>query len=322
MYTKTKLRRMQDPDKFEQIYAELENIYEVNFAETGKKVNKKISIVAALMILGTALLLITLIQSTKGMEAINMKIPIIAIALVALSPAIIIFSSNDELNFARNFKKVILGSFIKSFGKNLLFNSETTDRKSILNSYKETGYETSPLNFYSHIDDVIEGKLTNNKHIRLSELSIKKSGGKNNITLFEGLFLETTLDKNIKADIRVVLPTMELLTLGNCTKLELDNSNFEKLFNVYTDNKIITAQLLTSEHLENLTKLRTDYGMNYDFVIHGNKLCIRLEVGSMFESASQRNKLHKEDIFVYYCILNYLVTLIDELNRMVNESSL
>ena len=45
MYTKTKLRSKQDPHKFEQIYAELENIYEINFADTAKKVNNRLKTV-------------------------------------------------------------------------------------------------------------------------------------------------------------------------------------------------------------------------------------------------------------------------------------
>ncbi len=41
MYTKTKLRRKQDPNKFEPIYTELENIYQNNFKETERKLHKE-----------------------------------------------------------------------------------------------------------------------------------------------------------------------------------------------------------------------------------------------------------------------------------------
>ena len=45
MYTKTKLRRKQDPNKFEQIYAELENIYEINFLKS--RISNEISKIIA-----------------------------------------------------------------------------------------------------------------------------------------------------------------------------------------------------------------------------------------------------------------------------------
>ncbi len=322
MYTKSKLRRKQDPNKFEPIYAELENIYQINFAETEKKLNKRTSIAAVLLITATILLFLTLIQTIIIPNVLYPLPVIIAIILILLTPLTYLNQSNEETSFSRRFKELIIATLIKKFGKNLMLNPETIDKKTIIQLYKDLGYETSNLDFYSNVDDVIVGNLNNGKQIRMSEAIFRKSSGKNTVVIFGGLFIESNLSKSINDEIRVLLSGTELYNLGNCNKLELDNSEFEKIFNVYTKNKVVTAQILTSEVLERLTTLRTDYGMNFDFIIKGDKLYIRLEVGSMFETASQRNKLHKEDILIYYSILNYVDLLITELNKMVDEASI
>lgn len=322
MYTKTKLRSKQDPNKFEQIYAELENIYQDNFKEGERKLHRRNSIAATLIIIGTILLILVLIQTIIVPNTLDTKLLSAAVITILAAPLLYIKQSSEETSFPRRFKELIIGTLIRKFGKNLILNPEVVDKKNIIETYKEIGYEIYRTDCYSYVDDVITGSLNNGKQVKISETRFQKRRDKNIVEIFGGLFIETTLNKNIKDEIRVLLPTGELYKLANCTKVELDHSNFEKLFNVYSENKITAVQLLTSDALEKLVSLRNDYDMNYDLVIKGNKLYIRLEVGGMFDTGSHRNKLHKEDILVYYSILNYVDLLITEINKIVDESNI
>ena len=167
------------------------------------------------------------------------------------------------------------------------------------------------------VDDVIVGNLNNDRKIQISEVSFKESS---TCTLFNGLFIETTLNTDTRSDIRFISNSNESLRLGNCTKLKTNNPNFAKEFNVYTNNLEITCSLLTRYVMEKLVMLRTEYGMNYDFVIKNNKLYIRLVTGQLFETSLRRSKLSKEDLLVYYSILNYIELLVNEINKIVDDS--
>lgn len=323
MYTKTKLRSKQDPNKFEKVYAELENLYNDNLRAGEIKLNKRNSLAAALIITATILLLVILIQTIIEPNTINITLVAIAVGLIFITPLLYIKQSSDETSFPRRFKEIIIGTLIRNFGKNLVLNPENIDKEEIIQKYKAAGYEVYSIKYHSHIDDVITGNLNNGKHIRMSEAHFQRYSGKRTIHLFGGMFIETTLSKSIKDEIRVLLPSFdEIYNLDSCTKVELDHHEFENIFNVYTTNQISAVQLLTSEALEKLTSLRNDYGMNFDFVIKGNKLFIRLETGTMFETAVQRSKLHKEDILAYYSILSYIELLVNELNNIIDTSSI
>ncbi len=321
MYTKTKLRRKQDPNKFEQIYAELENIYEVNFADTAKKVNNRLKVAIFTLIIATILLLITLIQVTMSNGTIDWRIAIAGVALILFSPLIYIGRSNEEKNFVKDFKMLILDNLVKSFSKGLTFHPVSNDKNNILESYKDAGFDISQLPYYSTVDDVIDGKLSNGKSIRISELWLRKRSGDNTTTIFQGLFVETDVSKSINSDLCIIDQYSGLVDTSRYTQLKLESSEFEKLFNVYTDNQITAAQLLTSDTLTKLSKLREDYGMVFDIIIKNNKLYVRFNVGGMFESIQQKNRLDKEDTFVYYSIINYILLVVDEINNIVNETA-
>lgn len=188
------------------------------------------------------------------------------------------------------------------------------------------GYETSYLHSnyepFNSVDDVIMGNLNNDKQVRISETRFKKQGTEGSAVLFSGLFIETTLNTNTRSDIRLISNKVELLRLDNCTEFKTNNLSFEKEFNVYTDNPTITAKILTSAVMEKLILLRTEYGMNYDFVIKGNKLYIRLVTGALFETALQRSTLNKEDLLIYYSILNYVDLLITEIDKIIDASNI
>ena len=322
MYTETKLRSAQDPNKFEKIYSDLENIFEINFSDILKRVEKRLKVVVSILMVATMLLMVIFAQSVMNNGTFNYKLAIVVGGLVFLVPVIFICRSKDEKNLTKNFKSTILDKLVKIFSKNLTFYPIAPDKNNVLNNYKELEFAISKLNIYSNVGDVIQGKLPNDKEARMSELHLSKKHGKTYITLFSGLFVETTLNKSINSSLYVVEQNTDLSNLTRYTKLELESSEFENLFNVYTDNKIIATQFLTSDTLNLLSKLRIDYGMDFDFVIKGNKLNIRFHSANLVDIFSKNNKLNKEYIFLYYCILNYVMLVIDEINKIVDETEL
>jgi len=104
--------------------------------------------------------------------------------------------------------------------------------------------------------------------------------------------------------------------------IELDNTEFKNKFNAYTDNNIMTFQLLTSDILEQLKECYEKYGMLFEFLIKENKLYARIETGLMFESINIKNTLNKEDTFIYYSVLNFTLELLKKIYNIIESSEI
>ena len=70
MYTKSKLRSKQDPNKFEQIYAELENIYNIRLKDKENERNKKANSLNPIIIINLVIAIAMLYFAVKHQQDI------------------------------------------------------------------------------------------------------------------------------------------------------------------------------------------------------------------------------------------------------------
>lgn len=319
MNTKTKLRKAQNIEKYEEIYKKIEQTYKEEFGTIVAKKNRRLTVLLIILLIGLTALLIAFAHAID--EVLDMKAIAVAGASLILALIVAFSVSPEEKNFVTKFKKRIIGMLIKEIEADLEYEPALQNEKDILDSYKIMGFEPSNCNL-EHVDDKIAGKLSSGVNVRVSNVCIKEysAGNKGTSVIFNGLFTEMETPKKIDADIRILLPTTQYL--GNsdgCEKIETDSLDFEKQFNVYTNNKILTLQILTSDVMEKLTSYYEKYGMQFELAIRNGKVSTRIETGNMFESILARNKLHKEDMFVYYSILNFTFGLLNDINNIINN---
>lgn len=320
MNTKTKLRRVQDFAKFESIYEKLEEIFSNEFQDIVRKKNNRLWLCFFFMLITITTFTIGL-WKYSGKVSNSTAIIITLIAFLTMFMIVFIALPRDK-KFTNKFKQRIVGTMLKQMHPNLNYSPVVISKKNVLTNYTEFGFEPSNCNG-EYVDDEIRGSICENISIQMCNLSVIKSTSSGTSTLFNGLFAQIDLDKSVDADIRLLLPENHYLGNDNdIQKFQMDNTDFEKQFNVYTNNKLITNQLLTSEIMEQLKSYCQKYGILFELVIKNGRACVRIETGPMFESFSTKNKLHKEDTFVYYSILNFTFELLTDIYNIVKNTDI
>ena len=321
MYTKTKLRRAQNIDKFEEIYQKIYTIYVNEFEQTinnkkheEKKLKKKRFLVWLFSLLVIiSILIIAYFWFTEDAKRYTL---LYGSALLFFFPLMIIptVKQTTENSFENIVKERLIGTLIKEIEPNLSYYPFVKDSTEILEQYHTKGFEGA---YDERVDDEIIGSINGNIDMRLSNVHIIKHTSKRSYTKFAGLFIEFPLNKNINTDIRVLLPTTNYIeNPQNCKKMQMDYSEFEKEFNVYTNNKIIANQILTATVLEQLASYYKNFGMTFELTLQNNEAALRIDTGAMFES------LTKENLFVYYSILNFTFDLVKDIYNIIENADI
>ena len=321
MYTKTRLRRAQNIDKFEEIYNKICIIYANEFEQKINNKNhneKELKKKRFLMwLLGLAIIISIVIISYFGFADGSGRI-------VALYSTVVLFfyplllhptvERPQENSVETAIKERLIGTLIKEMYPNVDYYPFAKHKKEILEQYRQKGFDAATLNSLWVYDEIV-GMIDKNIDIRISNIKYTAKA-------FYGLFAEFSLNKNINADIRILLVDAMLPESNyienreHLKKLIMDNSIFEKQFNVYTDNKYIAHQILTSSILEQLTNYYKKYGINFELTLQNNEAALRINTGDIFES------LTKERLFVDYSILNFTVDLIKDIYNIIENTEI
>ncbi|MBQ4030835.1 MAG: DUF3137 domain-containing protein [Bacilli bacterium] len=179
--------------------------------------------------------------------------------------------------------------------------------------YRSVGYHESYDRSYCRKQMSLKYK---NKDIKLMDILLEEEttdsdGDTHTTTVFNGLFMEVNMGYSIGT--RMSITKNYDIGIGK-SKLEMDSGEFEKCFNVYTDDKVKSMQLLTSDVMEIFKQMyaSTDkYGFDVSFI--GDKVYIRVyERGSLFdygtESVIDKEYINK-DMQNLYLVTSILDTI-------------
>ena len=114
--------------------------------------------------------------------------------------------------------------------------------------------------------------------ICLEEHSTDSDGNTTTYTVFNGLFMEINMGYSIGT--RMSITKNRNLGIGK-DKLEMDSKEFEDYFNVYTDDKVKSMQLLTADVMEVFRQMydaSDKRGFDVSFI--GDKVYIRIDYGT------------------------------------------
>jgi hypothetical protein len=117
-------------------------------------------------------------------------------------------------------------------------------------------------------DDFVQGKIGQTE-VAFSELNVTRqtSNGKHSrtITVFKGLFLVASFPKPV----RCRLGTSNQL---GSEKIEMDDPEFDAVFDVFSDDPVEAFYLLSNSFLRRLTDFHAKTGLGLDFSLLDNKL--------------------------------------------------
>ena len=341
---------MYNKQKFEEIYDNLvnENIFQLE--ELRKKAlhekNRKSVSLVSVIILFIILSIITMtfpffLISFIDVSSIHIVIIFQSLLMIGLFLAFSIiifrkFTSKKSKNrtamdiYQETYKEKIITPLIQSFNRNLQYEPNSgLDKELFINGEFIPWYSS---NLY-HSNDLVYGLLSNNCKFNMAEVFIKhlytdSYGYQSETPIFNGLFafIETNssfkdrlyITKNSSYDNKESL--YERRENYYNIKSKIDSTEFEKIFDVYSNSQIISLQILTHEVIEMILDFYNEFKVNFEITIKEKFIYIRFSTYDMFEVPfSNKYSLDKDTLYKYYRTLDFTLSLSTKLSDLMNN---
>ena len=313
---------------FEEVYEDIQNNSNdvIEMAEAAKKERRKQNLITLLLCIGIDAGIIYYLTSKFEIGLESIPICIIGCAFVDLITFAIVALSlgKKQKEFRKMYKEQIIKKVIDNFYDNLEYFPE---RGIAQNIYNEGKYMEGYNRYFS--DDYIEAKIDNKFLINLAEVCTQReethtdSDGDTHTTtytIFHGLFAKIVIEKSINTNLRIT-PGTKISVYKE--RLEMDSSEFEKNFNVYTPNKITGMQILTADIMEEILEFKNKTKNAFDIFIDQNIIYLRFSCGSMFEKTKIKNgKFDEKSLREYYNILDFIYELTNKIIRIIDETDI
>ncbi len=239
-------------------------------------------------------------------------------------PTCVVISSflTNKKDYEEVFKNNIITSLIKNYDNHLQFNATKNMSKQYYNLAEFEHYD------YFYSNDYISGKINGIIPIQLGDVETTHvhtdSDGHSHIdTLFRGLFSIVKLPKSFpsivtilsdKANVRKIFPDNETL--------KIDSIEFEKHFNIFTKNKILAMQLLTSDIMDSILDFKTQNNSIFEIVIKDSFAYIRIHCDDMFEANLSKNAFDYDTLYTYYKYLDFICEINKKIFNIIKEKDL
>ena len=308
--------------EFEELYSQIEQNQKETFTEISKKMKEESN--RNIMISLIICIIIDLIMIFKFWNTMNkfmIFFPIIIIDIVIFALIFAVFSKNQR-EYNRLFKENVISALINNFYDDLYFSPKSNMPRSI---YDEARYDEYYNRYNS--EDYFRGKIENRYDIQMAEVKTEKeethrdSDGKTRTERylkFHGLFAKIKMEKSLQTSLQIRgnFKTSE-------SRVKMDSQEFEKYFDVASDNKIITMQILTHDVMEMLISFLQDTNLKFDISIYGTDMYFRFFTGEMFEAVSFKDgNFDKEKLKKYYDVIEFKYVLSRKIIELIEQAKI
>ncbi len=222
---------------------------------------------------------------------------------------------DTKIEYKDTYKQKIIKPLIESYNGKLKYQPLGGDIKSLYNLGRFEPYDI----FFS--EDYIYGEKIKMSEVRTVEEYIDENGIKQKRILFFGLFSIYEASKFLSKPIEIVFDRgLDNQIISD--KVLMDSGEFEKYFDVYGAEKIEVMQLLTSDVLEVLIKVRRILKCNFEIKLIGNKILIRYHTGDIFEADEVGVPLTIQQLKDAYDLIDNTIILSEYFEKAINECEL
>ena len=181
-------------------------------------------------------------------------------------------------NRKTSFYDEIISNIIHEYKSDLNYDHYQGINSSIYREARFEGYDRY------HSEDLMEGTI-NGQDFVMSEVHTERrhtddDGHTSYTTIFHGAFAKVSLKKDFKCFVNICNNKIKLFNKDTYTTI--DNEAFEKIYDVFTDDKIKAMRLLTPDVTSNIIDLYNETGIYCEVKIINNILYIRLYTGALF----------------------------------------
>ena len=301
-FTKQKLKiNLEVSDKYKKLaYDLIENNEKINIERRKYKIRKLLSL----------LTLIGILSSFFLFPVLGGLIVFIFIISVILMIFIIVTNKDSSVVFGD-----IIPSIIESYMEGLTYNHFEGISSSIYREARFEGYDRY------NSDDLISGNINDQEFI-MSEVHTErrhtdKDGNTSYTTIFHGAFAKVFLKKDFKCFLNIVNNRIKLFSRDKY--ITIDNEEFEKIYDVFTDDKIKAMRLLTPDVTTKMIDLYNETGIYCEIKVINNILYIRLFTGELFSfvfsNPEKESELLGKSIAVIDSVMKVLENFIGEIER-------
>ena len=216
-----------------------------------------------------------------------------------------------QKSYRELFKEKIVGPIIENS-----FGSAKYDASAGISSfeYKKAGYKEQYDRYHS--EDLIIAPLTVDGDVStfmtIAEVhteteSTDSDGDTTYTTVFYGLTSSFLLPKSLEKNIYI--RSNGRVSGWNKNKVKMDMPEFEKIFDVESDDAILAMRVLTADVMAEMIDLYKKYKYRFEINILNDTIYMRLRTGPMFEPSIFKESMEYKQIEKYYLVLKALTSI-------------
>ena len=216
-----------------------------------------------------------------------------------------------QKSYREVFKEKIVGPIIENS-----FGSAKYDARAGISSfeYKKAGYKEHYDRYHS--EDLIIAPLTVEgdvstfmtiAEVHTEDEHTDEDGHTSYTTVFHGLTSSFLLPKSLEKNIYI--RSNGRVSGWNKNKVKMDMPEFEKIFDVESDDAILTMRILTADVMAEMIDLYKKYKYRFEINILNDTIYMRLKTGPVFEPSIFKESMEYKQIEKYYLVLKALTSI-------------
>lgn len=244
--------------------------------------------------------------------------------IIALVVVFFVIKLDKQYNkYKKIYKDKVINRFVKGYSDTFEYSPDQGISSLTYNKADFDGYYDR-----YHSEDLIQGTILENCPISVAEVHTEReetttdSEGNTTtsyVTLFHGLFACIELNNFNTVCFKILRNKLFSGIFKGKNRLEMDSGEFEKIFDVKTDDKISTLRILTSDVMQMLIDFKSNNKVTPEISLVNNKLFIRFEVGNVFEPNLIKGDMDFDKLKNNYDIINFVFKLAEEFSKNILE---
>lgn len=242
----------------------------------------------------------------------------IVIALIILPNSL----KKLKYKYNKEYKEAILKELVKQMDEGLTYDPDNGIEPNV---YMESGIDIL-LPDSVHTEDRIMGTLSNGRNIELSEVVTYKkvltvvTSGKPKLkdkVIYNGVFGMYEMKTSYMDKIKVRLEN--ITNRLNEKKVDINQEEFEKYFNVFAGDKEKTTQIFKTKVINSFLDFIKKTNSKMEIVIDKNKIYFRMDYPDLLEPILKYEPLDKEKMKNYYLSLCYPISVLESIEESISN---
>ena len=335
LYKKLKKRKIKyNKDvKFEEIYSkikngELEKAEKVREKKTKKEISRNVYCLIAFLVLW----LLSIIFNKVSLKL--REITIFGLWGVMLL-WIVTFAINIQTEIDEDIEdnKNFFEDFLKLYNKDYIYKLDIEDSEhlKLRDEYIEMQFSIGKEGKFDllNVQNCIYGNIDSTTKMSLYDISVELVNGDYSYitegkysefkkeyksgSIFKGIYIILDTERKIPTNIRITKNKY----IQRKNKVELDNNEFEKYFDVNSEDENLAVRILTADVMQMLVDFYKKYNIVFEIVFREKKIYINLHIPEPF-IVPEYELIRKKQIYRYYAILEFTTKLSKEINKALN----